>query len=167
MEARWYWAFLVDNCTVECRRWRGMGAQPRFAEGPECLCTRVDCVFNMFSKFGLQSTKNEKGSWDTMVRGQSSPMVRYPSTRGQVQALLSHVSLEGGVLDACGAASDTLSRVLKDAGLHVSTNDLNCKLTADTHFDAASEEFNAVFREDGRRPDWIVTSPRIATHFAS
>ncbi|CAM9729143.1 unnamed protein product [Ectocarpus fasciculatus] len=60
-----------------------------------------------------------------MVKGQSSRMGRYPSTRAQVQDLLSNVNLTGRVLDACGAASDTLCMVLKAAGLHVSTNDLN------------------------------------------
>ncbi|CAM9806180.1 unnamed protein product, partial [Ectocarpus fasciculatus] len=50
----------------------------------ECLCTRVDCVFNMYSTYRHRSAKNEKGSWDTMVKGQSSRMGRYPSTRAQV-----------------------------------------------------------------------------------
>lgn len=32
-------------------------------------------------------------------------------------------------------------------------------LLADTHMDAASEEFCAAFQEEALRPDWIVTSP--------
>ncbi|CAN0280379.1 unnamed protein product, partial [Ectocarpus sp. 4 AP-2014] len=42
---------------------------------------------------------------------------------------------------------------------------LAVRLTADTHFDAASEEFKLVFSEEGRRPDWIVTSPPYGNAF--
>lgn len=51
----------------------------------ECLCARRDCVYNMYTKFRLQSAKNEKGSWDVMAVGQASPMGRYPSTPKQVR----------------------------------------------------------------------------------
>ncbi|CAM9806249.1 unnamed protein product [Ectocarpus fasciculatus] len=42
---------------------------------------------------------------------------------------------------------------------------LAARLQADTHLDAASEEFKAVFSDEGRRPDWIVTSPPYGNAF--
>lgn len=39
------------------------------------------------------------------------------------------------------------------------------RFKADTHLDAASAEFATVFVEEGRRPDWIVTSPPYGNAF--
>ncbi|CAB1107694.1 unnamed protein product [Ectocarpus sp. CCAP 1310/34] len=85
---------------------------------------------------------------------------------GKVDALLLNVKLAGGVLDACGSASDAIKVVLEAHSLNVSTNDFNPRLTADTHLDATSEEFTAMFSTEGQRPDWIVTSPPYGNAFS-
>eukprot|EP00903_Cladosiphon_okamuranus_P014022 g13039.t1 len=92
-------------------------------------------------------------------------MGRYPSTPTQVGALLAHVRVTGGVLDACGSTIDAVSSVLKSHDLHVTTNDFNRGLAADTHLDAGSERFVEAYGEGAMQPDWVVTSPPYSKAF--
>ncbi|CAM9127441.1 unnamed protein product [Pylaiella littoralis] len=140
-----YWSGLGDWAAEVGEGWS-------FVLG-ECLCSRTDCVFNLYGQFRKRAAKAEIGSLDIMSVGQSSPMGRYPTTKAQVVALLAHVTLEGEVLDSCGAAGDAVSTVLTAHALCVSTNDLNHLLNADTHMDAASDGFVRLFRQEGRQPD--------------
>ncbi|CAN0255934.1 unnamed protein product, partial [Ascophyllum nodosum] len=59
----------------------------------------------------------------------------------------------------CGSRGDAISHVLSERGCSVTTNDINRMLSADGHMDAASAEFVEHFLEEGRRPEWFVTSP--------
>ena len=62
--------------------------------------------------------------------------------------MLTHVYLRGGyILDSCGSKVDAVYRMLTDEGLHVLTNDINGRLTADTHLDMLTSEF---FQEYGQ-----------------
>ncbi|CAM9912567.1 unnamed protein product, partial [Hapterophycus canaliculatus] len=79
--------------------------------------------------------------------------------------LLEHVDIAGRVLDSCGAGGDSLSAVLRDHGLLVTTNDVNKRFDCDCHYDAGSEEFRRAFTDESRRPDWIVTSPPYSDAF--
>ena len=59
-----------------------------------------------------------------------------------VKHTLAHVDLRGVyILDSCGSKVDAVYRVLTDEGLHVLTNDINGRLTADTHLDVLKSEF--------------------------
>ena len=49
---------------------------------------------------------------------------------------LAHVDLRGVyILDSCGSKVDAVYRILTDEGPHVLMNDINGRLTADTHLD--------------------------------
>ena len=56
--------------------------------------------------------------------------------------MLAHVDLRVGYIpDSCGSKVDAVYRVLTDEGLHLLTNDINGRLTADTHLDVLKSEF--------------------------
>ena len=81
--------------------------------------------------------------------------------------MLAHVDLRGGyILDSCGSKVDAVYRVLTDEGLHVLTNDINVRLTADTHLDVLTSEFLKEYVQGDRQPQWIVTSPPYKHAFA-
>ncbi|CAM9246709.1 unnamed protein product, partial [Laminaria digitata] len=57
---------------------------------------------------------------------------------------------------------DAVGTVLRANAIHVTTNDLDPRMMADSHLDASSDAFRLAFSEDTRPPDWIdwiVTSP--------
>ena len=56
--------------------------------------------------------------------------------------------------------------MLTDEGLHVLTNDINGRLTADTHLDVLTSEFLQEYGQEDRHPLWIVTSPPYKHAFA-
>lgn len=94
--------------SVAAGRWKHVGSGPFWASFPEwcasigegwahsrdlirdplaagdCVCCRKDCVLNLYHKHRLRASKDETGSWDKMVRGQSSSSGRYPTARSQV-----------------------------------------------------------------------------------
>ena len=85
----------------------------------------------------------------------------------QVKHMLAHICLRGGIiLDSCGSKVDAVYRVLTDEGLHVLTNDINGRLTADTHLDVLTSEFLQQYGPGDRQPQWIVTSPPYKHAFA-
>ncbi|CAM9259984.1 unnamed protein product [Scytosiphon promiscuus] len=162
-----YWAELVEWSTTVSMAWthkRDLRQDP-FKVG-ECICCRPDCVAAMYKVFKTNILKQETGSLGRMEIGQASPMGRYPSTSPQVRALLEHASVDGSVLDCCGAAADAVSCVMAAHGFRVTTNDLNPMLMADSHMDAATDEFRDAFRVEARRPDWVVSSPPYKNAFA-
>ncbi|CAM9112158.1 unnamed protein product, partial [Hapterophycus canaliculatus] len=161
-----FWTGFREWCANVGDGWshpRNLAREP-LAAG-DCVCCRRDCVYNLYDRSQRRASKEETGTWIPMVPGQRSPWGRYPTTKSQVRSLVENVDITGRVLDSCGAGSDSLCMVLKDHGLHVTTNDLNKGFECDTHFDAGSEDFRRVFSEEATRPDWIVTSPPYSDAF--
>ncbi|CAN0395923.1 unnamed protein product [Ascophyllum nodosum] len=123
------------------------------------VCYASDCAFAMYRLFVHRRRKLAEGSGSCLEIGQPSPLGRFPTLAGQVYGLLEHVHKKGSVLDGCGSRSDAVSHILSERGYLVTTNDVNRMLSSDTHMDASSVEFVEHFLEEGRRPDWFVTSP--------
>eukprot|EP00752_Nemacystus_decipiens_P013905 g12342.t1 len=118
-------------------------------------------MYNVFK----QHIKKDLGYGGRMEIGQSSKTGRYPSTTFQVRSLIQHVEVKGRVLDCCGATHDAVYTVLTAGGLRV-TNDLDPRLSADTHMDASTDDFADFYADDSHRPEWIVSSPPYQHAFA-
>lgn len=82
-----WWTHLGEWCDqLDHRQWtheRDLRADPP-REG-ECVCSRTDCVVNLYKIFLGRRTRTEHGSRANMVVGQRSATGRYPSLGAQVR----------------------------------------------------------------------------------
>lgn len=77
----------------------------------------------------------------------------YPTPAYLTQELLKRVSISGTVLEPCSGAGD-MSNVLLEAGLDVTTNDIDTQMPSDEHLDATLPVLYNVYKSD-----WVVSNP--------
>ena len=82
----------------------------------------------------------------------------YPTPSSLVGVLLERIPVSGTCLEPC-AGDGAITAPLRQAGIHVITNDLDPLWDCDCTGDASDPEFWAALEAAHGRQDWVITNP--------
>ncbi|CAM9891246.1 unnamed protein product, partial [Pylaiella littoralis] len=109
------WDSLVEWEAAAAGTWpyrRDLLQEPLRAN--ECICSRVDCVSELYSKFRKRRAAAAGGSSSLMETGQRALLGPYPSLPQQVIDMMAHLDVGGLVLDCCGSTRNAVCRLLTE-----------------------------------------------------